>query len=59
MGTVAIGIGIRTCIGTRVGSVETLLHITIKVIFIGVGLRVGLGIGVGQWKHTIMQEREN
>ena len=29
MGTVAIGIGIRTCIGLGVGSVETVLHITI------------------------------
>ena len=29
MGTVAIGIGIGTCIGLRVGSVETVLHITI------------------------------
>ena len=56
MGTVAIGIGIRTCIGLGVGSVETLLHITIKAIFIGVSLGVGLGIGVGQWKHTIISE---
>ena len=53
MGTVAIGIRIGTCIGLGVGSVETLLHITIKAIFIGVGLGVSLGIGVGQWKHTI------
>ena len=50
MGTVAIGIRIGTCIGLGVGSVETLLHITIKAVFIG----VGLGIGVGQWKHTII-----
>ena len=53
MGTVAIGIGIGTCIGLRVGSVETVLHITIKPNSIGVGLGVGVGIGVGQWKHTI------
>ena len=53
MGTVAIGIGIGTCIGIGVSSVETLLHITFKAIFIRVGLGVGLGIRVGQWKHTI------
>ena len=58
MGTVAIGIGIRTCIGLGVGSVETVLHITIKAICIGVGLRIGIGIGVGQWKHTITGERQ-
>ena len=50
MGTVAIGIRIGTCIGLRAGSVETLLHITIKAIFIRVGLGVSLRIGVGQWK---------
>ena len=49
METVAIGMGIGTCIGPGVGSVETVLHITIKAICIGVGLR----IRVGQWKHTI------
>ena len=45
MGTVAIGIGIRTCIGLRIGSVETLLHIII--------ITISIGIGIGQWKHTI------
>ena len=49
MGTAAIGIRIGTCIGLGIGSVETLLHITIKAICIG----VGLGIGVRQWKHTM------
>ena len=33
MGTVPIRIGIGICIGIRVGSVETLLHITIVAIF--------------------------
>ena len=58
MGTVAIGIRIGTCIGLGVGSVETVLPITIKAICIGVGLRIGIGIGVGQWKHTITGERQ-
>ena len=53
MGTVAIGIRIGTCIGLGVGSVETVLHISIKAICIRVGLGVSLRIGVGQWKHTI------
>ena len=52
MGTVAIGIGIGTCIGIRIGSLETLLHIIIIAIFIG----IGIGIGVGQWKHTMTAE---
>ena len=34
MGTVAIGIGISTCIGIGIGSLETLLHIIIIAIFI-------------------------
>ena len=34
MGTVAIGIGISTYIGMRIGSLETLLHIIIIAIFI-------------------------
>ena len=51
MGTVAIGIGIGTCIGLRIGSVETVLHITIEANSIG----IGIGIGVGQWKHTITE----
>ena len=55
MGTVAIGIGIGTCISLGVGSVETVLHITIKANSIGVSLGVGLEIGVGQWKHTITE----
>ena len=45
MGMVAIGIRI----GIGLGSVETVLHITIIAICIGVGLR----IGIAQWKHTI------
>ena len=45
MGTVAMGIG--TCIGIGIGSLETFLHIIIIAIFIGIG------IGVGQWKRTI------
>ena len=55
MGTVPIGIGIRRCIGIGLGSVETLLHITIEpiFIFICIGIGIGIGIGVGQWKHTI------
>ena len=52
MGTVPIGIGIRRCIRIGLGSVETLLHITIEPIFICIG--IGIGIGVGQWKHTII-----
>ena len=51
MGTVPTGIGIGRCIGIGLGSVETLLHITIEPIFICIG--IGIGIGVGQWKHTI------
>ena len=54
MGTVAIGIGIGTCIGIRIGSLETLLHIIIIAIFIGIG--IGIGIGVGQWKHAMTAE---
>ena len=48
MGAVAIGIGIGIGIGISVGSVETVLHITIASISIG----IGKGIGVEQWKHT-------
>ena len=47
MGTVAFGIGIGTCIGLGVGSVETVLHITIKAICIGFGLGVSLGVALG------------
>ena len=53
MGTVAIGIGIGTYIGLRIGSVETVLHITIVAICIEIGVGIGVGIGIGQWKHTI------
>ena len=53
MGTVAIGIGIGTCIEIRIGSLETLLHIIIIAIFIRIRIRISIGIGVGQWKHTI------
>ena len=53
MGTVPIGIGIGRCIGIGLGSVETLLRITIEPIFICIGIGIGIGIGVGQWKHTI------
>ena len=53
MGTVPIGIGIGRCIGISLGSVETLLHITIEPIFICIGIGIRIGIGVGQWKHTI------
>ena len=52
MGTVAIRIRISTCIGIRIGSLET-LHIIIIAIFIGIGIGIGIGIRVGQWKHTI------
>ena len=45
LGTVPICI--RTGIG--IGSVETVLHIIILAIWIG----IKIGIGVGQWKHTI------
>ena len=51
MGTVPIGIRIG------LGSVETLLHITIEPIFICIGIGIGKGIGVGQWKHTIIPAR--
>ena len=58
MGTVASGIGIGTCIGIRIGSLETLLHIVIIAIFIGIRIGIGIGIGVGQWKHTISLIRQ-
>ena len=58
MGTVASGIGISTCIGIRIGSLETLLHIIIIAIFIGIRIGIGIGIGVGQWKHTISVIRQ-
>ena len=54
MGTVPIGIGLGTCISLGIGSVETVLHITIGSISIGISLGIGLCIGLGQWKHTIM-----
>ena len=53
MGTVPNGISLCTHIGLGVGSVETVLHITIEAIDIGLGLCPGIGIGLGQWKHTI------
>ena len=53
MGTVPIGIGLCTYKGLGVGSVETVLHITIETISIGLGLGLCIGIGLGQWKHTI------
>ena len=52
LGTVAIGIRKGITIGIGVGSVETVLHITI----IAICIRVGLGVGIGQWKHTIIQK---
>ena len=43
MGTVPKGIGLCTCIGLRIGSVETVLYITIEAI--SICLCLGLGIG--------------
>ena len=48
LGTVPICIGI----GIRIGSVETVLHIIILAIWIGIG------IGVRQWKHTITTSKQ-
>ena len=53
LGIVAICIGISTCIGLGVVSVETVLHIIIIAISIRVGVGLSLGVGRGQWKHTI------
>ena len=50
MGTVPNGIGLWTCIGLGICSVETVLHITIEAISIGLCLGLSIGIGLGQWK---------
>ena len=57
MGTEAIGIRIGTCIGLGIGSVKTVLHITIVAICITVRVGIGIGIGIGQWKHAISGAR--
>ena len=57
LGAVAIGIG--SCIGVGVGAVETVLHIIIETILIGVGISIGIGIVVGQCKYTIRTHFSN
>ena len=57
MGAVPNGIGLCTCIGLGIGSVETVLHITIEAINIGLCLGLGIGIGLGQWKRTIRETK--